>query len=215
MKNQKNVIIQWEAPTVTITRQFRDLGVVSANPGEYLAKYGSSVVRSSELPDYVRNFRPPEGITLASEETAMLRYELEGDIQALSLVDLDREGLSEYRNVVSQTSTIYSTPIQQQTTVGQSKIQTSQVSQGPTSDIGPIVNQTIESVKTTTKDRIDFVEAKTVIKTLNERLNRKYDEQQAERFLESIGLMRDGSLDLQTFKNALLRNLQFYSIFMF
>ena len=93
----KNVIIQWEAPVVQIVQEFKNLGVIRANPIEYVEKYGASLKTHVELPQFVKEIKPPTGVVLAADYSASSLLELEGDIQALSLIDLEREGLAEYR----------------------------------------------------------------------------------------------------------------------
>ena len=104
MVKPRNVIIQWEAPVVQIKKDFKDLGIIRANPAEYVARYGSSLKSSKELPPVVLEIKPPAGIILASDYSGSLNnvYELEGDVSALKLIDLDKEGLSEYKNFVQQ-----------------------------------------------------------------------------------------------------------------
>lgn len=101
----RNVIIQWEAPQVTIKKEFKDLGVIRANPAEYVARYGATLKTARELPPFVLEIKPPAGVVLASEQQSNNVYELEGDVQALRLVDLDREGLGEYKQFVSRLNT--------------------------------------------------------------------------------------------------------------
>lgn len=91
----RNVIIQWEAPQVNINKKYVDLGCIRANPYEYVQRYGMDLKDSSQLPSFVTEIRPPPGVILASEYKP--KIELEGDIDALKLIDLDREGLSEYK----------------------------------------------------------------------------------------------------------------------
>ena len=100
----RNVIIQWEAPVVQVKKDFKDLGIIRANPAEYVARYGSSLKSSKELPPFVLEIKPPAGILLASDyhESNNNVYELEGDVNALRLIDLDREGLSEYKQFMQQ-----------------------------------------------------------------------------------------------------------------
>jgi hypothetical protein len=104
MVKPRNVIIQWEAPVVQVKKDFKDLGIIRANPAEYVARYGSSLKSSKELPPFVLEIKPPAGIILASDYSESFNnvYELEGDVSALKLIDLDREGLSEYKNFVQQ-----------------------------------------------------------------------------------------------------------------
>jgi hypothetical protein len=98
----RNIIIQWEAPSVTVKKEFKDLGIVRANPVEYIQRYGTSLKRSIELPTFVKEIKPPEGLILAADSSSPLMYELEGDLHALSLVDLEREGLIEYKGFLKQ-----------------------------------------------------------------------------------------------------------------
>jgi hypothetical protein len=79
----RNVIIQWDAPHVQVTKEFKDLGVIRANPSEYVARYGSTLKSVNELPAFVLEIRPPAGIILAAEANDDGIYELEGDVQAL------------------------------------------------------------------------------------------------------------------------------------
>ena len=73
------------------------------NPHEsYVQRYGSQIKQSHELPSFVSEIKAPEGLQLAADFKFNGVYELEGDIQALKLVDLDRENLSEYRSQVLQ-----------------------------------------------------------------------------------------------------------------
>ena len=98
MVKPRNVIVQWEAPNVNIRQEVKYLGVVRANPVDYVEKYGDSLKPSNDLPVIVNQIQTPEGIVLAADHVAKKVYDLEGDIQGLSLVDLDKEGLTEYRN---------------------------------------------------------------------------------------------------------------------
>lgn len=103
----RNVIVQWEAPNVNIRQEIKYLGVVRANPAEYVEKYGDSLKSSNDLPVIVNQIQTPEGITLAADHVAKKVYELEGDIEGLSYVDLEREGLSEYRNQLQELGVKY------------------------------------------------------------------------------------------------------------
>lgn len=74
--------------------------MIRANPAEYVARYGTTLKTARELPPFVLEIKPPAGVVLAADYQYNSVYELEGDVQALRLVDLDREGLSEYRQLV-------------------------------------------------------------------------------------------------------------------
>ena len=98
IKKPKNLIIQWEEPKVTIKKKYTNLGVVRTNPDEYISKYGDEVKSKSIVDKIVPQIHA--GIRKKDEKSPVL--ELEGDIEALKLVDLDREGLSCYKQLLSE-----------------------------------------------------------------------------------------------------------------
>ncbi len=102
MAKPKNVIIQWEAPAVSVRKEIKYLGVIRANPAEYVSKFGASLKKPGQLPDFVLSIRTPDEIgVLAADYQYSNVYELEGNLDALKYVDLDREGLSEYKSQLS------------------------------------------------------------------------------------------------------------------
>ncbi len=97
----KNVVVQWEAPEAVVKKKYKFLGETRADPAAYVKKYGRKLVKSSALPELVTELPTEEGYTLAAQFTNDDLYELEGDVQALKLVDLDAEGLADYRSFVA------------------------------------------------------------------------------------------------------------------
>jgi hypothetical protein len=193
----KNVIIQWEAPDVQIKRTFKDLGVIRANPVEYVERYGASLKSHLEFPSIAKEIRPPVGVVLAAEWNAPSLIDLEGDIQALNLIDLDREGLGEYRAWLLKYlggSSTSSTSVVQQQSFGVS--------------IGQILNvvlaELFHSVDTSGDARISANEAENVVLKLNQRLGRSYSTQDAGAFLRSLDSNKDGFVDFKEFKSGLL-----------
>jgi hypothetical protein len=100
----RNVIVQWETPRVEIQKQFKYLGVVRANPVEYVKRYGSNLKVSKDLPQFVLDIKTPDGLVLASDYKYNSLHELEGDIGALEFVNLEREGLTEYSSYLNWVS---------------------------------------------------------------------------------------------------------------
>ena len=74
--------------------------MVRADPRDYLQRYGSTLKKSHELPSFVVELENNNGYKKYVNEQGR-PYELEGDIDALKYVDLDREGLNMYRHYVS------------------------------------------------------------------------------------------------------------------
>lgn len=74
------------------------MGVQNADPKEYIAKYGNTLKRAHEMPAFV--------VELEGEFKKVIKeqsppHELEGDVDALKLVDLEREGLGMYRHYLA------------------------------------------------------------------------------------------------------------------
>lgn len=80
------------------------MGVVRADPREYISKYGSTLKRSHEFPSFVveaegSNYQKVVSETISREE------ELVGDLEALRHLDLatlEREGLVRYRDFMNK-----------------------------------------------------------------------------------------------------------------
>jgi len=96
----KNLIIEWESADVEIEKREEHLEVVVADPVEYRRRYQFNKQRT-DLPEVVRAVKSK---VAASARAADSLPELEGDVAALKLVDLDKEGLGEYRSFVSSVS---------------------------------------------------------------------------------------------------------------
>ena len=69
-----------------MNRQFRNLGVSPANPAQYVAAFGASLVDASAIPAVSHSIRPDNGARLAAEATP-LPVKLVGDVSALSLIN--------------------------------------------------------------------------------------------------------------------------------
>jgi hypothetical protein len=46
----RNLIIEWEAPDVEIVKQCKDLGVMDADPEDYIRRFGGELKQANELP---------------------------------------------------------------------------------------------------------------------------------------------------------------------
>ncbi len=79
------------------------LGVIRANPAEYVQRYGSDLKTHSALPQFVKDIRTPSEVgKLAWESTSSgVTYELEGDLSGFQFVNLEREGLGQYRQFLA------------------------------------------------------------------------------------------------------------------
>jgi len=82
IQKPRNVVVQWEAPEVQIKTIYKDLGVIRADPNDYVSRYGVSLLSYLQFPEYVRafNLRAPSGFQFAHDFTYASLLELEGDV---------------------------------------------------------------------------------------------------------------------------------------
>jgi hypothetical protein len=197
VQKPRNVVIQWEAPQVQIKKLFKDLGVIRANPVEYVEKYGASLKQHSEFPDFVKEIRPPVGVVLAAEYNAPSLIDLVGEIEALKLIDLDREGLSEYKAWLER------------------YLKGSQGGQVPAprpagvqitiqAIVSALLGELFSSVDQNADSRISVNEAEAVVVKLNSRLGRNFSKEDAQAFFSALDSNRDGQVDFSEFKAGLL-----------
>jgi hypothetical protein len=100
---QKNIILNWEKrKCCEIKTNLKNLGIERVDPIEYTQKYGTSLVTSVDLPEIALQAKNEHGIQLAADFGTKYFNSLEGDVHALGMVDLDKEGLSEYKYLVDE-----------------------------------------------------------------------------------------------------------------
>lgn len=93
----RNKIVQWETPQIKINQQLEYLGVKRGNPKEYALMFKDKLVNAKDLPEFVLKISTPDGLILAANyKTPTPRNKLDGDVFALKLIDLHKEGLGEY-----------------------------------------------------------------------------------------------------------------------
>lgn len=207
----KNVIIQWEAPQVTIRKQFKYLGVVRANPAEYINQFGDSIVDSDSLPDFVKEIQGPKGLVLASDvkKSKQFLHELYGDLDALKYVDLEREGLAEYRNYnIDAKPPIYGDTRRPSAFEPGLRTRINNETRRENSLLIDIIENVFNQVSKDMNLMIDFEDTMKVINLINEKLNKKISENDIRRILESLDLnnyITIGSVRLIEFKNVMLR----------
>jgi len=195
VQKPRNVVIQWEAPQVQIKKLFKDLGVIRANPAEYVERYGASLKVHQELPEFVREIRPPVGVVLASEFNYPSLLDLEGDLHALNLIDLDREGLGEYkewlqRYLSGKGGAEPPRPVQ---------ITIQQI-------LNPLLSELFKNIDQDSNAKLSVNEAESVVSKINQRLGRNYSKEDANAFFNALDSNRDGQVDFAEFKAALIKS---------
>lgn len=91
------MIIKWDAPECSISKSLNYMGVSRMNPDEYNKLYGSSLYDSIDLPEIVTSIKTPDNLVLAANYKPRRVPKLVGDLDALKLIDLEANGLGEYR----------------------------------------------------------------------------------------------------------------------
>lgn len=77
--------------------------MIRADPEDYIKRYGPSLKSSQNLPNFVKSIKTPADVgKLAAEHNYNDVHELEGDLDALKLIDLDKEGLGMYKSQLGQ-----------------------------------------------------------------------------------------------------------------
>lgn len=56
---QKNLIIQWEGTQARVVKEFRNLGIVKADPSTYVQQYGTQLRTAQGLPDFIKGLPTP------------------------------------------------------------------------------------------------------------------------------------------------------------
>jgi hypothetical protein len=95
----RNTIVQWQTPEIKINQRIEYLGVKRVNPNEYIRVFKDKLINANDMPDFVHKIKTYDDLVLAStytKKSRTRRHELEGDVFALKLIDLHKEGLGEY-----------------------------------------------------------------------------------------------------------------------
>lgn len=91
----RNLHIVWDQPQVSIKREFKNLGIVVANPAAYASQHGPSLLHSAQIPSVGNQVRPADGQPLACE-TSLKPPRLVGNLHALRLAQAARSNLPAY-----------------------------------------------------------------------------------------------------------------------
>ena len=204
----RNTIVQWEAPQVQVRKEFKYLGVVKANPAEYVNTYGLSLRISNDLPNFVNEIRQPDGLVLAADYKPSAIHELEGDLHALKLIDLEQEGLGDYKQYLIRLGVLENAAYQVISTSGSfgsgSPTVSASVSAAADNALEEIVENIFRTIDRNNNGIINVEDAEKTLLRLNSRLGRRYGEDDVRAFFNALDVNNDGTLDLNEFKRAFL-----------
>ena len=221
MVKPKNVIVQWETPEVEVKKDYKYLGVIRANPVDYVQRYGNSLISSDELPDFIKEIKTPDGIFLAADSKDYID-ELEGDVEALNLVDLDKEGLGHYKSYLSNfsnkkthssTSTSFSRRNSNYIMLGEVGSTTSQSSHSASTkspfssniQLNVLIESLFKQVDINETGHISISEAENLLIRLNDRIGKKYGDYDVKAFFKNFDKNNKGFLNLEEFRRAFLQ----------
>jgi hypothetical protein len=228
-------LFKWDAPSVQIKKEFKYLGVIRANPCDYVQRFKDTIRDSNDLPKIVSEIPTPGGLVLAADYKPKNVYELEGDLDALNLIDLDNEGLSEYKQYLKNfgksgtnaaahaLSTVLSaaaaavlasaadgTPSVSETVSSSSGsvVAASSTSNSPQYKLAVLINKIFKLIDRDDCGNVSVSDASAILLRLNSRLRRSYGEDDLISFFNTLDSNKDGKLDLDEFRKAFL-NLEF------
>jgi hypothetical protein len=190
----RNVIVQWEAPSVNIRKEVKYLGVIRANPVEYVQKYGASLKVHTALPQFVLDIQTPSEVgVLAANYQAKSSYELEGQLEGFKYVNLDAEGLSEYRafliaqgirDLGASGSAAFSSASVASASAGFSSGSASVSASA--SAVSAAAAQIFAMIDKDNSGSITVEEAETIVLRLNSQLKRSYGENEVKAFFSAV-----------------------------
>jgi len=190
----RNVIVQWESPRVNVRKEVKYLGVIRANPAEYVQRYGASLKVHTALPQFVLDIATPQDVgVLAADYRYRSVLELEGQLEGFQYVNLDTEGLSEYRA--------------QLLAMGIRDLGASGSSSASVSGVAQAAGAVFDMIDRDQSGAVTLEEAESIVLKLNSQLKRSYGEAEVRAFFSAVN--SDGAnVTKSQFLNAFVKLAQ-------
>ncbi len=161
---------------------------------------GSSLKQSNQLPDFVLDIKTPSGIgQLASEFKQSSVYELEGELEGLKHIDLDKEGLSEYRSQLTRLGLISDSSASSASGLTTTCDTSSAVSATTSS---ALVQQIFRQLDSGGFNSITINEANSIFLRINSRLGRHCTDKEVNKFFNKLKFNIYDCIDLVEFRRA-------------
>ena len=184
--NPRNVIVQWEAPEVKIRKEVKYLGVIKADPVEYVQRYGAELKLPAALPQFVLDIKTPAEIgVLAADYKPRTLVELEGQLEAFKFIDLEKEGLSEYRAYLLNLG-IQDLAASSKIKASSPTLSSSMFSSASASSATSLARQIFDMIDVDSSGNISIEEAEKIVLKLNNRLKRNYGEAEVKSFFFAV-----------------------------
>jgi len=169
---EKNLIIKWDSPKVNVIKEIHTLPTVSGDPDEYRRLYGSTLLSVTQMNSTLKSLHialPQSFQSVGVQRVARL----EGDLEALKLVDLDRWGLSEYKYLFRESESS-----------------------------GELVFEDVWRQARVENGRITTDEAKRLITLAHQKLDKTIDQGRVSRFVTDV-TNQDGWVEFEPFKKLM------------
>ncbi len=184
-----------------------------------MERFGGTLRLSNQLPAIVDEIPTPGGLVLAADYKPKSIVELEGDLEALKLVDLDHEGLSEYKNLISNLkndylSTSSSTCVPMSSSGSSGALINARTKSTSSSDshqcngsqflLANLINRVLKLVDRDAWKNVSAADTAAILHKLNSKLTKSYGHSELVQFFNQLDANCDGKLDLEEFKRAFL-----------
>jgi hypothetical protein len=202
-KKIKNLVVQWDTPRVVVRKKMCNLGVVKADPACYKSLFAESMTTADRLPEFVRELPLPNGLNkLAADESPFGQLpELYGDLDALNLIDMDREGLSAYKSYQTRRgSSVRSSSHQQQQQ--QQQRQRRDPNRFDVARMTPNETMFLKAYFTYRVSQITVMDMRQAFTELNRIFCKSYGERDVCEFFEQLDADCDRLVDFQDFKRV-------------
>ncbi|RNA44423.1 hypothetical protein BpHYR1_011798 [Brachionus plicatilis] len=182
----KNVVVDWEIPDVEISQEIKTVGVFKADPKKYLQKYGQEALIYKKLPKIAKSIPAPDGLTLAADQPQKPCPPIEGDVECLRLLDLDKVGLGDCKSCLSHAEQF-------------------SLSSASSDCSDPVLVQDL--FRSIDYDNSGFVYVEDVEKVLCGLIGKKIRKKDLRKYLRSLDADKDKHLSFHEFKTAFLNTV--------
>lgn len=172
-------------------RKIKYLGVVDTDPDEYRRLYQNELKQTAELPEIIKKIQTPDHLIKPSDKCPNGMYELEGDLDALKYIDLDNEGLSQYRGYLTR--------------IGILDPKKDGETRDENDSLLKIVEEIFRTMDTNNDGFVSVEDAEKILLRLNSRCGRNYGEDDLKDFFTDLDSNKDNLLDLNEFKKAFFK----------
>ncbi|CAF0786892.1 unnamed protein product [Brachionus calyciflorus] len=185
----KNMIVDWDCPDVEITQEVRTVGVFRTDPKKYIREYGREAKSYDRLPKIAKSIPAPEGLKLAADQPQAPCPKVEGDIECLRLLDLEKIGLGDCRQFLSQSG----------------HLTLSSVSSSKADSYTILIEDLFRSIDLNNSGLVYVGDVEKVLCGLNDNYGKKLSKKELRKYLVTLDSDKDKHLSFKEFRTAFLK----------